>query len=379
MLSSGQDVDVAVLFHEVELDFEHTAADLAEQEAEGAHVVGGDAGIVEAERRAAEAGAVRSGQAAGDGVLPLRAGRAGADPRVVAVVEGTGTPDAAPLHAEFAGGFLGGFHDVGLEVDLRARAVEVVHKPDDALLILFRGLYDQGVAVFVHFDDGGLPALPVGGGEEFGEALLQGRGFGIAHADHADGERRVLAGDELLLGKLVVERLEVDFLLFFHGGQDLQDVALPAVLQAVGAQQPLEHVPPRGFLDIEADRPAHAGAEHDVDPGGGREAAQGDAHIHVVELEGDGNGGQGTGRGLFLFFRVAHDHAGLGAQIGGCGRIALRILRELLPVIHELLLFVLLGGAGREQTEQGQEAKDGNGPLSHSILHSPQGRGEAVR
>ena len=137
---------------------------------------------------------MRSGQAAGDGVLPLRAGRAGADPRVVAVVEGTGTPDAAPLHAEFAGGFLGGFHDVGLEVDLRARAVEVVHKPDDALLILFRGLYDQGVAVFVHFDDGGLPALPVGGGEEFGEALLQGRGFGIAHADHADGERRVLAG-----------------------------------------------------------------------------------------------------------------------------------------------------------------------------------------
>ncbi len=264
-------------------------------------------------------------------------------------------------------------------MDLRARAVEVVHKPDDALLILFRGLYDQGVAVFVHFDDGGLPALPVGGGEEFGEALLQGRGFGIAHADHADGERRVLAGDELLLGKLVVARLEVDFLLFFHGGQDLQDVALPAVLQAVGAQQPLEHVPPRGFLDIEADRPAHAGAEHDVDPGGGREAAQGDAHIHVVELEGDGNGGQGTGRGLFLFFRVAHDHAGLGAQIGGCGRIALRILRELLPVIHELLLFVLLGGAGREQTEQGQEAKDGNGPLSHSILHSPQGRGEAVR
>ena len=145
-----------------------------------------------------------------------------------------------------------------------------------------------------------------------------------------------------------------------------------------GSQQSL-NTSRHGFLDIEADRPAHAGAEHDVDPGGGREAAQGDAHIHVVELEGDGNGGQGTGRGLFLFFRMAHDHAGLGAQIGGCGRIALRILRELLPVIHELLLFVLLGGAGREQTEQGQEAKDGNGPLSHSILHSPQGRGEAVR
>lgn len=70
---------------------------------------------------------------------------------------------------------------------------------------------------------------------------------------------------------------------------------------------------------------------------------------------------------------------GSGRRSEGAGRIALRILRELLPVIHELLLFVLLGGAGREQTEQGQEAKDGNGPLSHSILHSPQGRGEAVR
>ena len=112
---------------------------------------------------------------------------------MVAVAEGAGAPDAAPLHAEFAGGFLGGFHNVGFEVNLRARAVEVVHKPDDALLILLRSLYDQGVAVFVHFDDGGLPALPVGGGKEFGEALLQGRGFGIAHADHADGERRILA------------------------------------------------------------------------------------------------------------------------------------------------------------------------------------------
>ena len=103
----------------------------------------------------------------------------------------------------------------------------------------------------------------------------------------------------------------------------MQDVALPAVLQAVGAQQPLEHVPPRGFLDIEADRPAYAGAEYDVDPGGGREAAQGDADVHVMEFEGNGDGGQGAGHGLFPFFRVAHDHTGFGAQIGGRGRIPL--------------------------------------------------------
>ena len=85
----------------------------------------------------------------------------------------------------------------------------------------------------------------------------------------------------------------------------------------------MEYVPPRGFLDIEADRPAHAGAEYDVDPGGGREAAQGDADVHVMEFEGNGDGGQGTGRGLFPFFRVAHDHTGFGAQIGGRGRIPL--------------------------------------------------------
>ena len=190
-------------------------------------------------------------------------------------------------------------------------------------------------------------------------ALLQGRGFSVAHADHADGQGRILAGDELLLGELVVQRLEVDFLLLFHGGEHLQDVALPAVLQAVGLEQSLKHVAPRRFPHVEADRAGHAGTEHDVYSGGGREAAQGHAHVHVVQLEGHGNGGQGAGGGLRAFFGMAHDHAGIGPQIGGRGGIALRILRESLPVIHEGILFLfVLGRAARQQQGADERQKE---------------------
>ena len=109
----------------------------------------------------------------------------------------------------------------------------------------------------------------------------------------------------------------------------------------------------------EADRAGHAWAEHDVHPGGGREAAQGHAHVHVVQLEGHGDGGQGAGGGLRAFFGVAHDHAGIGPQIGGGGGIALRILREPFPVIHEgVLLLVVLGRTARQQQGAREHQKE---------------------
>ncbi len=178
-----------------------------------------------------------------------------------------------PLHAELARVVARGLDDPRFDFDLRLRPIERIDQRRRALQPAGQVADDDGVGPRIDLDIAARRQR---------RARQQRRQLGRLGVAERAGQQLELARERALFGELAA----LPFLVGQHGERrDAHDRPFDRIAQLVIAQDDVERLVPRHFVQRDVDGALHRLVDHDVQPADVRERAQHRPEIRAFEFQ----------------------------------------------------------------------------------------------